>query len=205
MRGHGLFRPSPPTGALILLIIGIMIPPIVPLGAQMLPDWEDPNTLGINKEEAHASLFPFETRGLAMAREKENSEFFQSLNGDWRFNWSRTPGERPVDFFQENFDDSAWDFIPVPSNWEVQGYGIPIYVNHPYEFEKNPPFIHHDYNPVGSYRTSFRIPDNWDGREIFIHLGAVKSAMYLWVNGQKVGYSQGAKLPAEFDITEFVK
>jgi beta-galactosidase len=205
MRGHGLFRPSPPTGALILLIIGIMIPPVVPLGAQMLPDWEDPNTLGINKEEPHASLFPFETRGLAMAREKEDSEFFQSLNGDWRFNWSRSPGERPIDFFQENFDDSAWDFIPVPSNWEVQGYGIPIYVNHPYEFEKNPPFIHHDYNPVGSYRTSFQLPDNWDGREIFIHLGAVKSAMYLWVNGKKVGYSQGAKLPAEFDITEFVR
>ena len=204
MRGHRLFRTGALTGALLLLMIGQMTISAIPLQAQTVPDWEDPDVIGIYKEEPHASLFPFESRGLAVARERGDSEFFQLLNGDWRFNWARSPGERPTDFFQADFDDSAWDFIPVPSNWEVQGYGIPIYVNQPYEFEKNPPFIHHDYNPVGSYRTTFQLPDNWDDREIFIHFGAVKSAMYLWVNGQKVGYSQGAKLPAEFDITEYV-
>lgn len=204
MRCRRLSRLSLFSGTFLLFIAGTMTFSALPLLGQEIPDWENPNTVEIDKEEPHASLFPFESRGLAVARERDASEFFQLLNGEWLFNWVRSPGERPVDFFREDFDDSAWDFIPVPSNWEVEGYGIPIYLNQPYEFEKNPPLIHHDYNPVGSYRTTFRIPDSWDGREIFIHFGAVKSAMYLWVNGQKVGYSQGAKLPAEFDITEYV-
>jgi len=173
--------------------------------AQERPDWEDPSVVGINKEEPHATLFPFESRALATARNPSTSAYYKLLNGAWRFNWVRSPGERPMDFFREDFDDSGWDLVPVPSNWEVLGYGVPIYLNQPYEFEKNPPFIHHDYNPVGSYRTAFRIPDSWQGREIFIHFGAVKSAMYLWVNGERVGYSQGAKLPAEFDLTAYVR
>jgi len=168
-------------------------------------DWEDPDVVGINKEEPHATLLPFESRDAALAREWDGSRYYRLLNGQWRFNWVRSPGERPVDFYREGFDDSGWDLVPVPSNWEVLGYGIPIYLNQPYEFEKNPPYIHHDYNPVGSYRTTFQVPADWDGREIFIHFGAVKSAMYLWVNGERVGYSQGAKLPAEFDVTEFVR
>jgi beta-galactosidase len=173
--------------------------------AQVVPDWENPSVVGINKEPARASAFAFETLGLARENVRESSEYFQLLNGDWRFNWVRSPAERPQDFYMEGYDDSGWDFIPVPSNWEVQGYGVPIYLNHPYEFEKNPPFIHHDYNPVGSYRTSFQVPPTWRDREVFLHFGAVKSAMYLWINGQRVGYSQGSKLPAEFNITEFVR
>ncbi|MCJ7627061.1 MAG: DUF4981 domain-containing protein, partial [Longimicrobiales bacterium] len=142
---------------------------------------------------------------LAVAGNRDASEYFRLLNGDWRFHWVRSPGERPQDFYREDFDDSEWDWIPVPSNWEVQGYGVPIYLNHPYEFEKNPPYIHHDYNPVGSYRTTFQVPADWGDREVFLHFGAVKSAMYLWVNGRRVGYSQGSKLPAEFNVTEFVR
>ena len=172
---------------------------------QTVPDWEDPSIIGINKERPRASAFPFENMALAEGADREASAYFRLLNGDWRFNWVRSPGERPQEFFREDFDDSDWDFIPVPSNWEVQGYGVPIYLNHPYEFEENPPFIHHDYNPVGSYRTPFRVPADWDGREVFLHFGAVKSAMYLWVNGQMVGYSQGSKLPAEFNITEYIR
>jgi len=190
---------------LLLCAAGILVSSPVRAGGQAVQDWEDPGVVGINKEEPHASLFPFESRDLAVGRDPSASAFFRLLSGEWRFNWVRSPGERPVDFFREDFDDSGWDLVPVPSNWEILGYGVPIYVNQPYEFEKNPPFIHHDYNPVGSYRTTFRIPNEWDGREIFIHFGAVKSAMYLWVNGEKVGYSQGAKLPAEFDITGFVR
>ena len=177
----------------------------VALRVQSVPDWENPSVVAVNKEPPHATLFPFENRELALENDRDGSSFYQLLNGDWRFHWVRSPGERPQDFYREDFNDSAWDLIPVPSNWELQGYGVPIYLNHPYEFEENPPFIHHDYNPVGSYRREFQVPEEWIGREIFLHFGAVKSAMYLWVNGEKVGYSQGSKLPAEFNITDYVR
>ncbi len=173
--------------------------------SQTVPDWENPSLVGINKEAPRASAFPFETAALAETNDPGQSAYFQLLNGSWKFNWVRSPGERPRDFFEEEFDDSGWGRIPVPSNWEVQGYGVPIYLNHPYEFEKNPPLIHHEYNPVGSYRTTFQIPEDWGDREVFLHFGAVKSAMYLWVNGQQVGYSQGSKLPAEFNVTEYLR
>lgn len=127
-----------------------------------------------------------------------------------------------MDFYKPDFDVSGWDNIPVPANWELQGYGIPIYVNHQYEFADhkapvskeikfidglypaNPGNVPNDYNPVGSYRRTFSIPENWDGRQVFIQFGAVKSAFYLWINGKKVGYSQGSKIPAEWDITEYL-
>ena len=172
---------------------------------QQAPDWERPDVFAINKEPPHASLFPFETRELALARDETRSAYYRLLNGRWKFNWVRAPADRPADFYREDYDDSGWDEIPVPGNWEVNGFGVPIYLNQPYEFEKNPPYIHHEYNPVGSYRTTFTVPEDWNDREVFIHFGAVKSAMYLWVNGKKLGYSQGSKLPAEFDITPFVR
>jgi len=170
-----------------------------------VPDWEDPSVVGIGKEPPRASFLPFESRDLALAGDRTASAYFRLLNGLWRFHWVERPSDRPVDFFREEYDAAGWNLIPVPSNWEIQGYGVPIYLNHPYEFEKNPPFIHHDHNPVGSFRTTFRIPNEWVGRAIFLHFGAVKSAMYVWVNGQRVGYSQDSKLPAEFDITGFVR
>jgi len=176
-----------------------------PPPSQTVPDWENPSVIGINKERPRATAFPFESTDFARANDREASAYFQLLNGNWRFHWVRSPGDRPEDFYREDFDDSGWDFIPVPSNWEVQGYGVPIYLNQPYEFEENPPYIHHDYNPVGSYRTTFHVPAEWGNREIFLHFGAVKSAMYLWVNGQRVGYSQGSKLPAEFNVTQFIR
>ena len=173
--------------------------------AQDVPDWENPAVFAVNKEPPHATLYPYETRQLAREGERDRSTYYQSLNGRWKFNWVRKPADRPLDFYRQNYDDGGWGEIPVPGNWEVNGFGVPIYLNSPYEFEENPPYIHHDYNPVGSYRRSFIIPDSWDGRQVFIHFGAVKSAMYLWVNGEPVGYSQGSKLPAEFDITSYVR
>jgi beta-galactosidase len=196
-------RPTATAFVCLLLAGAAFSPPEAP--AQDVPDWENPAVLAINKEPPHATLFPFETRELARERDRTRSAYFQSLNGRWKFNWVRKPGDRQLDFQREDFDDSGWEEIPVPGNWEVNGFGVPIYLNSPYEFEENPPFIHHDYNPVGSYRRTFTIPESWAGRETFIHFGAVKSAMYLWVNGQKVGYSQGSKLPAEFDITPYVR
>jgi beta-galactosidase len=176
-----------------------------PAAGQEVPDWEDQNVFAVNKEAPHATLFPFATRDAALRNDKSTSPYYQSLNGTWKFNWVRAPADRPVDFYREQYDDSGWSDIPVPGNWEVNGFGVPIYLNQPYPFERNPPYIHHDYNPVGSYRTHFNIPDDWMSREIFIHFGAVKSAMYLWINGVQVGYSQGSKLPAEFNLTDVIR
>ena len=103
--------------------------------AQIVPEWEDPGVVSINKEAPHATLFPFESRGLAVQGRPYVSAYHRSLNGQWKFSWARKPADRPVDFYRTDFDDSAWDEIPVPSNWELLGYGVPIYLNHPYEFE----------------------------------------------------------------------
>ncbi len=172
-----------------------------------IPDWENPEVVEINKEAPHATLFPYESRSKALTFQKNESEFYQTLNGEWNFNWVEKPEDIVEDFYKESFDDSSWEKMEVPSNWELQGYGVPIYVNIPYEFTKtpNPPNVPHDYNPVGSYRKTFNVPSNWLDREVFIHFGAVKSAFYIWVNGERVGYSQGSKTPAEFDITPYIR
>lgn len=170
-------------------------------------DWENPNFIAENKEESRASFFSYETKDQALEFSGEASPNYFSLNGEWKFNWSQNPEERPKNFFEDAFDRTEWKTIPVPSNWELQGYDIPIYVNHNYEWTRNPipPIVPKKYNPVGSYFREFDLPENWAQKNVFVHFGAVKSAFYLYVNGEKVGYSQGAKLPAEFDITKYLK
>jgi beta-galactosidase len=168
-------------------------------------DWENPAVFQINREPARASFYAYETEALAEAGIRERSEHFRSLNGEWAFHWVRKPADRPAGFWQEGFDTSNWETITVPSNWELQGYGIPHYVNIQYVFPANQPHIPHDYNPVGSYVRTLEVPESWLERRVFLHFGAVSSAMYLWVNGTKVGYSQGSKLPAEFDITPYIR
>ncbi|BDD12671.1 beta-galactosidase (plasmid) [Fulvitalea axinellae] len=178
--------------------------------AQYHHDWENPNVIGRNKEKPHATLMPYATEAQAKAGDREASPFFQNLNGEWNFHWTKRPFDRPQEFYKPGFDVSGWDKIPVPSNWQMYGYGIPIYVNNidhgrdPWG-ELKPPYISHEYNPVGSYRRSFTVPENWDGRQVFIHFDGVMSAFYLWINGEKVGYSQGSMTPAEFDITPYLK
>ncbi len=194
-------RRAVPGVILVLSAIGAGLPIV----AQEIPDWENPAVFAVNKEPPHATLFPYENRGLALAGDPAGSVYFRSLNGRWRFRWVRTPADRPQEFYREDFDDGEWGEIPVPGNWEVNGFGIPIYLNIPYPFERNPPFIHHEYNPVGSHRTHFTIPSHWTDRRVILHFGAVRSAMYVWVNGREVGYSQGSKLPAEFDVTAYVR
>jgi len=168
-------------------------------------DWENPGVIGLNKEPAHCTLMPYASVEAALAGRREGSRFYRSLNGKWRFNWVRKPADRPVDFYKVAYDVSGWDEIPVPSNWQMHGYGRPIYTNMRYPFPANPPYIPHDYNPVGSYRREFTIPGAWDGREIFLHFDGVKSAFYLWVNGRPVGYSQDSMTAAEFNVTKFLK
>ncbi len=164
--------------------------------------------IGQNKEPTHNTLIPFQDIDSALTGNFESSQYNKSLNGNWKFNWVKKPSERPMDFYKENYDDSLWDEIPVPSNWQMCGYGIPIYTNvkYPYSVKlDNIPSIDHDYNPVGSYRTEFTVPSDWFQRETFIHFDGVKSAFYLWVNGNKVGYSQGSMTPVEFNITKFLQ
>lgn len=169
---------------------------------------EDPAVYEINKLPAHDPAFPFETKALALANNKPASKYFLSLDGKWKFNYTENPANRPQDFYKLSFDDSKWHDIVVPGNWELQGHGYPIYTNIDFDFapkNPNPPFVPHDVNPVGSYRKSFVLDKAWKGRKIVLHFGDVKSAFFLWVNEKLVGYSEGSKLPAEFDITNVVK
>ena len=173
---------------------------------QKLPEWQDPDVMQVNREDPHATRFSFDSFERAIEGKKSASANYMTLNGTWKFHWSDNPGVRPQDFHRTDFDDSRWDDIEVPSNWELKGYGYPIYSNIPYEWtlSPKPPEIPSDHNPVGSYRRSFSLPSQWAGKQVYIHFGAVKSAFYLWVNGRKVGYSQGSKTPAEFNITSYL-
>ena len=171
-------------------------------------DWENAEMIGQSKEPAHNTFIPYQDLKSALIGIREDSIYYKLLNGNWKFNWVRKPDDRPKDFFKIEYDTNKWNEIPVPSNWQMHGYGIPIYLNVRYPRsvnKKNIPSISHEYNPVGSYRTEFNIPDSWDNREIFIHFDGVKSAFYIWVNGKKVGYSQGSMTPAEFNITDYLQ
>lgn len=168
-------------------------------------DWEDHRIIGRNKEPAHCTLMPFSNKMAALKGDRDGSPFFRLLNGSWRFHWVNKPADRPVEFYRPDYDVSGWDKIPVPSNWQMHGYGRPIYTNIRYPFPANPPHIPNEYNPVGSYRREFTIPANWKARQTFLHFDGVESAFYLWVNGEKVGYSQGSRTPAEFNITGYLR
>ena len=168
-------------------------------------DWENPAMFNQNREAPHATMISFPDEESALKGRMKESPAYISLDGQWKFNWVKTPAERPYWFFRDNYDTRKWDDITVPSNWELKAYGLPFYVNIGYGFEKNPPYIDHEWNPVGSYKRTFKIPSKWKDKEIFLHFGAVSSAFYVWINEQLVGYSQGSKTPAEFNITNYVK
>ncbi|TPV95978.1 MAG: DUF4981 domain-containing protein [Myxococcales bacterium FL481] len=167
-----------------------------------LPDWDNVGVLGRNKEPPHASYASYRTK--VAARHGKSAETARlSLAGEWKFKWTRCPADRPVGFEQPQFDASQWGSIPVPSNWELHGHGVPIYVNAGL-LDHETHRIDATYNPVGSYRRSFAVPDAWRGQSVLLHFGGVRSAMYVWVNGQRVGYSQGSRTPAEFDISSYL-
>jgi beta-galactosidase len=167
-------------------------------------DWENPQVVGRNKEPGRVPLIPYVDEASALADERETSPYFRSLNGDWKFRYAPNPASAPQGFYSADFDDTDWDDIVVPGNWQLQGYDRPIYLNVDYPFPANPPRVPRDENPTGSYCRTFTIPERWNGREVFILFEGVDSAFYLWVNGEEVGYSQGSRLPAEFRITSYV-
>ena len=173
------------------------------LFCQSTNDWENPAVIGLNKQPPHATLMPYQSIEDELSFDKTKSDFFMLLNGDWKFHWTGKSEDRPTDFYLTDFDDSDWDEIIVPSNCQLKGYGIPIYTNIRYPFPCEPPYIKRN-NPVGSYRTTFTIPDHWKDWQVFIHFDGVQSAFYIWLNGQRIGYSQGSMTPAEFDLTPFL-
>ncbi len=169
-------------------------------------EWQDPAIVGVNKEPPHATFTIYPDEALAKAGRREASPSYKSLNGDWKFFWVPKPADRPVDFYRPGFDDTAWNTIRVPSNWQFEGYDVPIYVNITYPWGvPDPPHIPADNNPVGSYRTRFAVPSSWAGRDVYLTFDGVESAFYVWVNGERVGYSEDSRTPAEFNITKYLK
>ncbi|UUW08313.1 DUF4981 domain-containing protein [Flavobacterium plurextorum] len=168
-------------------------------------EWENPAVFERNKEEAHAPFLIFADEQNALQNKPENSPYFHSLNGDWKFSLVKTPDQRPLDFYKPDFDDRKWDNISVPSNWEMLGFDIPVYTNYNYPFAKNPPFIDAGYNPVGTYRKIFKVPDNWKDNEILLHFGSISGYARIFVNGQEVGMTKASKTVAEFNVTPYLK
>ena len=166
---------------------------------------EDHQINGINKEQPRTNAFPFTVEALALNNKPEMAGNFLSLNGLWKFNCALTPESRPKEFHCENFDVSQWHDIRVPGNWEAQGFDKAIYLDERFPFTTEWPNVPRDYNPVGSYRRTFKMDGSWEGREIFLQLAGARTATFIWINGQRVGYSQNAKNPAEFNITPYVR
>lgn len=182
---------------------GLLMLPVLAFGAE---DWENPEVFAVGRLEPRATFYNYPDALSALTGNYKESDRYMSLNGKWKFNYAAKPADRPKDFYTENYDTSSWADITVPGNWEMQGFGTPIYVNIGFGgFPVNPPFTSHTDNPVGSYRRTFDLPESWKGDRIFLHFGGSTSGMYVWVNGKKVGYVQSTKNPAEFDITDFVK
>ncbi len=165
--------------------------------------WENPKIHRINTESPRSNFYHFSNSRDALENDPFKSTNYLLLNGKWKFHWVRKPEDRPVKFYEEDYDDTNWDEIDVPANWELKGYGVPIYTDVEYPFPSNPPYIPHDYNPVGSYKKEFYLNDSYDGQNVFIHFGGIRSAYYLWINGEFIGYSQDSKTPTEFNITSF--
>lgn len=177
-------------------------------------EWENEQILHIGREMARATFIPFADAGSARRGDRAASSRYLSLCGDWRFFWSARPEERPADFYHTDFDDTGWPTLSVPAQWELNGYGTPVYASSGYLFRIAPPKVmaeppphyttYHERNPVGSYRRTFELPVEWESRCVFLHFAGVQSAFYIWINGVRVGYSQGSMSPSEWDITDFV-
>ena len=187
-----------------LVVLSSVIP--VSSVAQTYHEWEDNHVLQINREPARAYFLPFGER-------KGDRQL--TLNGDWHFRWTKTPDERIVDFYRTDFNDSGWKKLAVPANWEVNGYGTPIYVSAGFPFKIDPPRVmtepkkdwttYEERNPTGQYRRNFVLSDDWAAGQTFLRFEGVQSAFYVWINGQKVGYSQGSMEPSEFNITPYIR
>ena len=169
------------------------------------PEWENPEFFQINREKPRATFYSFPSITEALeGKDWKASPFYQSLNGTWDFYYTDSVQARPEEFYKKDFSVKGWDKINVPSNWELQGFGLPIYTNIKYVFPKNPPYISHTMNNVGSYKRSFDLPKDWNNKDVYLHFAGVSGAMYVYLNGEFVGYNEGSKTPAEFNITKHI-
>ena len=169
-------------------------------------DWENNHVLQINREPARAYFIPFG---------EKTGDRQLSLNGNWKFRWTKTPDERIKDFWRTDFDASGWKTLAVPANWEVNGYGTPIYISAGYPFKIDPPYVmrepkkewttYEERNPTGQYKRTFTLPDGWQDGQTFLRFEGVMSAFYVWMNGERVGYSQGSMEPSEFNVTPYIQ
>lgn len=174
-------------------------------GFQNRNDWENPQLIQMNRFPAHASGLPFPDESGALSRDPARSPWVVSLNGDWKFYYAANPRVVPDGFYAETHDISGWDSISVPGNWMLQGHDKPIYCNVKMPIPNTPPFVPQEDNPTGIYRREFDLPVEWENRRVILYFGGVESAFYVWVNGEKVGFSKDSRLPAEFEISDFVR
>lgn len=192
----------------IALALSIIACPLTSAFGQSFTEWEDMQVNEVNRYPMHTSFFTYESTEKALAGDRTQSRNHLSLDGTWKFHWVENADQRPADFYLTDLDDSSWGTMPVPGMWELNGYGDPEYVNIGFawrgHFVDNPPLPPVKDNHVGSYRRTISIPADWDGRQIIAHFGSVTSNMYLYVNGQFVGYTEDSKVAAEFDVTDFV-
>ena len=176
---------------------------------QQQPEWQSQYAVGLNKLDPHTYVWPYADASEVEKGTFEQSPYYMSLNGQWKFHWVKNPDTRPKDFYKPSYYTGGWADIKVPGNWERQGYGTAIYVNETYEFDdkmfnfkKNPPLVPYKENEVGSYRRTFKVPAGWEGRRVVLCCEGVISFYYVWVNGEFLGYNQGSKTAAEWDITD---
>jgi beta-galactosidase len=171
-------------------------------------EWDNTAVIHVGAERPHATMMNYLTADLAKAGDRAASPWFKLLNGNWKFHGSLRPAERPIDFYRPDFSDAAWAYMPVPASWQMHGFDIPIYTNIIYPWPqdpKGPPTPPYDFNPVGSYRLQFTVPQGWNGRHVILHFDGVDSAFYCWLNGTKLGYHEDSRTPAEFDLTSKLK
>jgi len=166
---------------------------------------ENPSVFELNQEEGHVPLVPYLTVNEALVNNRNKALNFLSLNGIWKFHYSDTPEGVHPGFYKENFNDRKWDIINVPSNWEMKGFGDPLFRNVRTPFPPDPPYVPKEYNPTGSYRRTFNIPTSWKNKEVFLRMEKTASASFVWINGKEVGYNEGGQEPAEYNITDYIK
>ena len=184
-------------------VIALMLFISLAINAQPVVEWQNETINAVNKQPARCSWIPYADVQQAIQNDKNQSPYYLSLNGIWKFNWVKHPDLRPLDFYKKEYNHNFWDEITVPSSWQMKGYGIPIYTNVTYPHAKTPPFVLGSVppnytaaaypNPVGSYIRSFEVPEDWSGRQVFLQFDGVESALYVWVNGKYVGYSEDSR------------
>ncbi len=172
----------------------------------MLYDYiENTSVFELNQEPGHVPLVPYAGQQEALAALMERSGSYLSLNGAWKFFYSEIPGGTPAGFYEPGFNDREWSSVRVPGNWEMQGFGDPLFRNVTTPFKPTPPKVPHEYNPTGSYRKTFELPSGWKGRQVFLRLEKTASASFIWINGKEAGYNEGGQEPAEYNITRYLK